>query len=171
MGVIPVLRPEEYSNDDTTSMEVVNHFLSIISKELILLDPYILYLQPTSPLRTNNHIDDALSKMEEKRLHKMISVVEMTKNPFKSFVLDENGFLKVLFKNGSTNMRRQDLPKVYMPNGAMYVFSVSDFLREGTFPTNGSYPYIMNEKDSIDIDNENDWKIAENLKKKLLNDN
>ena len=52
LGIQSILRPWQSSSDNATADDVVNHFLSILSQEMVSLDPYIVYLQPTSPLRT-----------------------------------------------------------------------------------------------------------------------
>jgi CMP-N-acetylneuraminic acid synthetase len=156
LGAKSVLRPEEYASDTASANSVVLHFLSVLPEELLKQNPYIVYLQPSSPLRTSRHIDDALEKMQARELDKLISVVEMLKSPFKAFVVDERGGLKALFSEEMTNQRRQDLPVVYLPNGAIYVFRASDFSQKDVFPSNGSYPYVMSEIDSLDIDNEED---------------
>ena len=122
-------------------------------------DPYIVYLQPTSPLRTAIHIDDAFNQMQRNNAHKLISVVEMAKSPFKSFILDRSGLLEALFDEDKTNARRQDLPRVYLPNGAIYIFRLSDFNCRSKFPSNGSMPYFMSDKDSLDIDTEADFDL------------
>lgn len=163
IGVSLVRRPNEYSSDTASANSVVEHCLTIFAENLIEQDPYIVYLQPTSPLRTSEHIDDALRKMAERGLHKLISVVEMAKSPFKAFVLDEYGTLRALFEERVTNHRRQDLPKVYLPNGAIYIFRISDFRDQNAFPSNGSYPYIMCETDSLDIDTLDDFKVLDRI--------
>lgn len=163
VGVTPVRRPIECSNDSASANSVVEHFLTQIPEMLINRDPYILYLQPTSPLRTVAHIDDALKTMAELGLHKLISVVKMTKSLFKAFILNEKGSLEALFDEKSTNQRRQDLPQLYLPNGALYVFRVSDFRYQNRFPSNGSYPYIMSESDSLDIDTEDDFEVLDQI--------
>lgn len=167
VGVISIRRPVEYSTDTASANDVVEHFLKTLSESLLKQDPYIIYLQPTSPLRTSKHIDDALDKMLEQGLNKLISVVEMTKSPFKSFVLDKQGCLQSLFDERMTNQRRQDLPAVYAANGAIYVFCLSDFSEKNTFPSNGSYPYVMSEVDSLDIDVEEDLNVFQ----KIINKN
>jgi CMP-N-acetylneuraminic acid synthetase len=86
----------------------------------------------------------------------LVSVTELIESPFKSFKLDSNNRLQSLFDEKLSNARRQDLPTVYIPNGAIYVFRVSDFVEHGGFPSNGSLPFIMNKLDSIDIDTEED---------------
>ena len=60
-------------------------------------------------------------------------------------------------------MRRQDLPETCTPNGAIYVFSVDEFVRRGGFPSNGSVPFFMSPDESIDIDDAQDLARAERL--------
>lgn len=160
-GVEGICRPEEYASDSATAMDVVRHFLSVLPDEISKTDPYILYLQPTSPLRTAEHIDRALAAMETKKAHALISVTELAKSPYKAFQIDFNGNLQALFDERLSNARRQDLPKTYMPNGAIYVFRLSDFLARDGFPSNGSLPFVMLEEESVDIDTEDDLRSLE----------
>ncbi len=162
MGINVINRPKEYSSDMASANSVVKHFLSILPKTLREQNPFIVYLQPTSPLRTSKHIDNGFENMFQKNFMKLISVVEATKSPFKSFVVNKQGHLKTLFDEKMTNKRRQDLPSTYYPNGAIYVFQMSEFNKKEAFPSNGSYPYIMLQKDSIDIDIEEDFEILSN---------
>ena len=168
LGAIPVSRPVEFSTDIASANDVVEHFLETLPESLLKQDPYIIYLQPTSPLRTSKHIDDALGEMLKHDSNKLISVVEMTKSPFKSFVLDKQGCLQSLFDESKTNQRRQDLPSVYAANGAIYVFCLSDFYEKNTFPSNGSHPYIMNEIDSLDVDTKDDLEIFSQIVNKKV---
>lgn len=90
-----------------------------------------------------------------------MSVSEAENSPFKMFTLDANGRLQSLFDEKLSNARRQDLPPVFAPNGAIYVFRVSEFNARGGFPSNGSMPFAMNANDSLDIDTEDDICRAE----------
>jgi CMP-N-acetylneuraminic acid synthetase len=87
----------------------------------------------------------------------------MRKSPFKSFVLSESGKLQSLFDEKMSNARRQDLQDVFIPNGAIYIFSIQQFIDRKGFPSNGSLPFIMSEDDSIDIDEKEDLLRAEKL--------
>tara|TARA_B100000401_G_scaffold264648_2_gene180118 strand:+ start:815 stop:1519 length:705 start_codon:yes stop_codon:yes gene_type:complete len=159
-GIEILRRPEKYSSDKSLAEDVVKHFISSpkINKILKNIDPYIIYLQPTSPLRKSNHIDSALEEMTENNLVSAISVVEMDQSPFKSFVI-QNNLLKRVFNKNFTNERRQDLPSTFYPNGAIYIFKASSFIKSGSFPSNGSYPFLMDKDSSIDIDTKEDWKM------------
>lgn len=162
-GVEVISRPSEFSTDKASANLVVNHFINELSPSLKLLDPYIVYLQPTSPLRNSSHIDEALKKIESMKRHTIISVNELKTSPFKSFKLDKDGNLESLFDEKLSNARRQDLPIAYVPNGAIYIFRISDFISRGGFPSNGSIPFIMNSEDSIDIDSEADLLRVEQI--------
>jgi CMP-N,N'-diacetyllegionaminic acid synthase len=159
IGATGVKRPPECATDNASANDVVKHLLSTIPEIIEAKDPLLIYLQPTSPLRTAIHIDDSLLKMVEAGCSQLISVTEMEKSPFKAFYLDERGKLKSLFEEKMTNACRQDIPVAYLPNGAIYIFFASQFFLNNTIPSNGSYPYIMTKKDSLDIDTENDFNI------------
>ncbi len=161
MGVIGILRPDEFATDTASAVGVVEHFIGTLPNELLQEDPYIVYLQPTSPLRTARHIDEAIEQMLSLNAQSLMSVSETEKSPFKMFTLDAKGCLQSLFDEKLSNARRQDLPAVFAPNGAVYVFRVSEFKARGGFPSNGCMPYIMNAHDSLDIDTEDDIRRLE----------
>lgn len=163
IGATGIVRPDEFASDTASAIEVVNHFIGMLPNALLQEDPYIVYLQPTSPFRTTRHIDEALEQMLAAKARSLVSVTEMEKSPFKMFTLDAKGCLQSLFDEKLSNARRQDLPAVFAPNGAIYVFRVSEFKARGGFPSNGSLPFIMNQEDSLDIDTEDDIRRAEKI--------
>lgn len=161
LPITVIQRPEELCTSVSSANEVIKHFISQLAQNLLSLDPLIVYLQPTSALRTASHIDQALTEMKNRNLRKLISVYEMDVSIYKSFKCDGDGLLQAFFDEKLTNQPRQILPKVFLPNGAIYVFGVDDFLKHGRIPSNGSYPYIMSSIDSIDIDSEDDLTLVE----------
>lgn len=161
LGAIDIARPYEFATDASSAVEVVNHFIGALTRPLLMEDPYIIYLQPTSPLRTSLHIDNAFKLIEANVGSSLVSVTVMEKSPFKSFILNVDGCLQSLFDEKLSNARRQDLPAVFIPNGAIYVFRVTEFKSRGGFPSNGSIPFMMNQKESLDIDTEDDIQRAE----------
>lgn len=157
-GANPVERPERFATDTASAVDVVNHFIATLPADLLQQNPYIVYLQPTSPLRSATHIDTATALMGRMQLHTLISVVELEQSPYKSFLVSPDGLLQSLFDERLSNARRQDLPKTYLPNGAIYIYRVSDFIERSGFPSNGSIPFIMKQNDSLDIDSEEDMQ-------------
>ncbi len=155
-GVHILQRPAELASDQASAVGVVQHFLATLPADVAAQDPVVLYLQPTSPLRTAQHISEALQLMQREAATSVMSVVEQQHSPFKSFKLDGRGRLQSLFDETLSNARRQDLPATYLPNGAIYAFLASEFIARDGFPSNGGAPYVMSEADSIDVDTPED---------------
>ncbi|WVN42127.1 acylneuraminate cytidylyltransferase family protein [beta proteobacterium MWH-UniP1] len=162
-GVVIHRRSAIASNDSATAFDVVSDFINYLGPAKAVEDSYLVYLQPTSPFRTSAHIRAAFELMMATECDMCVSVVETTQSPYKSYTLDSKGRLRSLFDEAQTNANRQSLPSVYHPNGAIYIFPVHQFVRRGVFPTNGAVPYIMSVADSIDIDSEEDFVLAESL--------
>jgi CMP-N-acetylneuraminic acid synthetase len=156
-------RSDVASSDISTAASVVFDFIYQLPLSLVKKDPIIIYLQPTSPLRNSSHIDEAFSKMEAGNAFCCISVVQLKRSPYKSFTISKSGLLKPLFDEYLSNANRQSLTMTYYPNGALYIFPLSEFLNKKGFPSSASIPYIMSENDSIDIDTEEDISAIERL--------
>ena len=71
------------------------------------------------------------------------------------------GYLEGISNNNSISMRRQDLPEVFKPNGAIFIISSISFKKTEKFITNKTVGYEMEAHLSIDIDSENDFRLAE----------
>ncbi len=154
-------RPDELSSDASSANDVISHFISMLRSQYgsEVLSYLIIYLQPTSPLRTSQHINSCIHMMKENGCNCSISVTENKDTPYKYFSLDDNGKLQSLFSESLTNARRQDLPITFKANGAIYCFLVKDFISNNSIPSNGSLPYIMSFEDSVDIDDSKDLEI------------
>lgn len=167
LGAETIKRSMVFASDRASAIDVVRHFIDTLTEGLRRENPLIVYLQPTSPLRTSEHIDEALKKMVKVKKSTLFSVTELLVSPYKSFKIDENGQLQSLFDEKLSNCRRQDLPPTYRPNGAIYAFRISDFLKRGGFPSNGSVPFVMSELESVDVDTEEDLIVVEKLLEQL----
>lgn len=166
MGVVSIKRPDEYSSDEASAVDVVKHFMMCkeYTSRYIKEDPVIVYLQPTSPLRSQKHIDEVLDAVNSRGdNYRSISVKKSPTSPFKMFLIDSEGTLSSVLNESMTNYRRQDLPDAFIPNGAIYTFTQSDFEAHGGFPSNGSLPFVMSEIESIDIDTLSDFELAERV--------
>jgi CMP-N,N'-diacetyllegionaminic acid synthase len=58
-------------------------------------------------------------------------------------------------------MTRHDLPSLYLPNRAIYIFRVNEFLREEKIPKTHLIPFLMSEADSLEVKCEEDFVAAE----------
>ena len=159
---VEYFRPAELATDTAGSREVVLDAMAWADVRGITYDCIVL-LQPTSPLRTSEDIRGALS-LYTADVDMVVSVKESAANPyFNLFETDgSTGFLHISKGNGLL-ARRQDAPKVWEYNGAVYVINPKS-IREmplGAFPRR--IPYIMPAERSIDLDTPADWLVAETI--------
>lgn len=154
---VPFMRPQSLSRDDTVVADVVEHVLSCLDEQY---DEVIL-LQPTSPFRNNKHITDALDVYYKSDAFSLVSVCQSEKNPHWMFTISEDRRLKPLLSYEERLHRRQDLPKFYHLNGAIYVVDVPLFREKKKFVYSDTVPYIMDHVSSLDIDTMMDFQLAE----------
>lgn len=154
-------RPQELAADETPTIDVVFHVLQVLEAEDYLPKTIVL-LQPTSPLRTSQDIDSALELFLRRECEAVMSVCRVFRSPYWSFRICED-YLKPLFDEKYLKMRRQDLPELYMPNGALYVSTPYNLRKYGSFCCPQTVPYIMPPERSVDIDDEMDFLLAEVL--------
>lgn len=154
-GINPLKRPAKFATNKSTASDVVSHFIKFIDGSnhiQIKEDFYIIYLQPTSPLRDTEIINQSFQLLRSSNSESLISLVQNEFSPYKSFLINEEGFVKSLFDQSLSNLNRQNLPKTYRANGAIYIFKASEFIKLNGFPSNNSIPFIMDDETSIDID-------------------
>jgi CMP-N,N'-diacetyllegionaminic acid synthase len=158
---VPFLRSAETSGDSASSWDTVKEVLREYEKLGKTFDT-ICPLQPTSPLRTAEDIAAAYSLYEKKASVSVISVCEMEHTPLWSNTLPEDLSLDGFIKRDQ-GKRRQEYDTFYRLNGAIYIISVEELLKDTHFYRAGSYAYIMPGERSVDIDTEDDFKYVEFL--------
>ena len=164
---IPFMRPAEYARDDTSSVDTVLHALKWLKNNEKYKPDLFLLLQPTSPLRDESDIDNSIKKLlEHKEADSLKSVCKAEESPYWMKKIDEQGYLKPFIEKESEIYRRQDLPDIYVSNGAIYLIQYDAFLNNKSFKTDKTIPFIMDNKKSVDIDLDYDWLIAECLIKR-----
>ena len=153
---VPFIRPEALATDTSSSEDVILHSIEFYKDKGIQYD-YIVLLQPTSPLRTGEQISEAIGFINSET-EMMMSVKETDSNPY--YVLFEEDERGILQKSKSSNAtRRQDLPKVYEANGAIYIIHIGK-LQEKGMANLVKTKYVMDKKSSIDIDDEIDFQLC-----------
>ena len=158
-GVSFVARPEELANDLASTSDVLLHALSLQTSKVDI----VVLLQPTSPLRSHYQIDQAIELLREKDEKPIVSVSKCEHSPVWSNTLSKNLSMKGFMLDQYSTYRSQDLDSYYRLNGAIYIASILDFMRDKVFLTDDSYAFIMEPQDSIDIDTEYDFICAEAL--------
>ena len=162
-GAKVIERPEELAQDNSTSVDVVLHSLDYLENNNDLPDFFVL-LQPTSPLRTKEDIENATKLFIENECDALISVSQLDHSSMMSFEI-QNTFLTPNCNEKFLNKRRQELPKFYRPNGAIYITTPDSLRKNKTFNPKKTMPYIMPQERSVDLDTEFDFKLAEYLLK------
>ena len=160
---VPFLRPKKLASDETNSMDVVIHTLNKLEEKNEHYK-YVILLQPTSPLRTNQHIDNAFEFMNDKKAKSVTSVCLAEHHPLWSNTLPEDKSMESFVDRDFRNKRSQDLAKYYRLNGAIYICETKLLQTEKNFiASSDCYAFIMSQDESVDIDNIKDFKLAELL--------
>jgi N-acylneuraminate cytidylyltransferase len=155
---VPFLRPYELATDTANGYDVCKHAVKFYEDVGIYYDA-IAILQPTSPFRTAKHILESI-KLYTPEIDMVVSVKATKSNPY--FVLyeeDEEGYL-IKSKTGSFT-RRQDCPKVWEFNGAVYIINIQSLKEKPIDQFDKIRKYVMDRESSIDIDEMLDWEICE----------
>ena len=160
---VPFLRPAELASDTASTQDAIIHALDFYREKGIDYDTVVL-LQPTSPLRTLDNIKEAL-ELYDNEVDMVVSVCEAATNPYyNAFEIDENGFLHIS-KGDGLYTRRQDAPKVWEYNGAIYVINVNSLRKTAMGSFQKRRMYEMSRENSVDLDSPLDWITAETILK------
>lgn len=158
---IPFLRDPAVAQDGTTTIATVMSDKSRLEAMGEKFDEFVL-LQCTSPFRTAEDIKGAVA-LAEKVGAGVASVSPVSDHPLLMRTVDADGKLTKLLQVSST-CRRQDMPPFYRVNGAIYVNKWEELSPTLSFNDN-PYGYIMEQKDSLDIDSLADLKRAQEMEK------
>lgn len=163
---VPFKRPEYLATDHAGTNGVLLHALNFYEEKGNVYDVVIL-LQATSPFRRTEDVAEA-AKLYDESIDMVTSVMLAKCNPYyDGFEDDENGLL-VISKGNGTIERRQDAPRVWQQNGAVYVINPAQLKAKGLAGMTKIRKYVMDELHSLDLDNMLDWKIAEIMLKDNL---
>ena len=155
-GVITLRRPADLAGDDTAMAPVVVHALDTHPADIVVL------LQPTSPLRETNDIDDALERFVAAGADSLMSVCPTATSPFWMYRIgDDNRLESILPEQDATT--RQQLPPTYQVNGAVYIVGSRWFREHRRFSDSETIAHVMPRERSIDVDTETDLLVAEAL--------
>lgn len=159
---VPFLRSEDNAGDNSSSWDVVNEAL-IGYRQTDKTYDIVTLLQPTTPLRTAEDIKKAYELNKVKNADVVISVCELDHSPLWSNILPKDLSLDQFIRKEIYELPRQKLQTYYRINGAIYMINEAYFQKNGVngLYSESSYAYIMDRKHSIDIDNEDDFMLAE----------
>lgn len=158
-GDVPFMRPPELALDTSKTIDAVVHAINWL-KERGEEYNYLVLLQNTVPLRKPWHIDEAIEKLFESNEKSLVSVTEVDENPVLMRTINADGTVHNLLEVNST-MRRQDFPKFYRVDGAIYIQKLDEEFGLNTSLNDGRLAYKIEERYSVDIDTYLDIKKIE----------
>ena len=153
-----ILRPCELANDIIHPEPSIVHALLNFLENKGFLPQCTLMLQPTSPLRTSKHIDDAINKYLRGKYDSLISI---------SYSFKKHKFSVGIKKNYLIREKNKFNNKYLFINGAIYISSIKKFLKNKSFFSRKTGFFLMPKKYSLDVDTKKD---IQSLKKLFKND-
>lgn len=168
-ALVPWLRPPELATDSAGSVEVAIHALDHYEREFGRVDGLLL-LQPTSPFRSLQQIEKAISLYDVNRDCPVIAVSPSRHHPDWSFTI-EQGFLVPLRGRSKLDTRSQDLLPAYTVNGNLYLISPESLRNGQSFISDHAIPLIIESRiEEVDIDTEADFDFAETIVSAIRHD-
>lgn len=158
---VPFMRPVELATDTAAGIDVLHHAMAWLSERGKTFD-CVMYLQPTSPLRTGEDIVGALEVLVDRGADAVVSVCQTEHHPWWSNTLPEDGCMEN-FLPPDIPTARQELPKYYRLNGAVYLARWDFIISRTTWFGPATYAYIMPRERSVDIDDPVNFVLAETL--------
>lgn len=163
---VPFLRPKELATDTSPKIPVLQHAVRYLEQEENDRYDLIVDLDPTSPLRTVEDIENCVNKMIEKNPNVVFSVTPAHKNPYFNMVEEKDGRVYLCKKLDRSITRRQDAPMVYAMNASIYVYKKDFLLNTDSVFSDNTMAVVMPEERSIDIDRPIDFEFVEFLMKR-----
>jgi len=155
---VPFMRPAPLASDTASSRDVLRHALSFLAGRGENIEAFCL-LQPTSPLRTADDIDQAIDLFQAKNADSVISVTPF-EHPLQ-LAVEMAADKRIELRESTDFTRRQDMRQSWRPNGAIYIFRTEFFQQSTTYYGANSYGYLMPAERSVDIDSSIDLVVAE----------
>jgi CMP-N,N'-diacetyllegionaminic acid synthase len=156
-ALVPFKREAALASDTASSMDVLFDALRRVPGFDI-----VVLLQPTSPLRTRDHVEAGLVRLCESGADSCLSLAPARDHPWLTYRIDAN-HSPVSFCAPDVVPRRQDMPEAWVLNGAFYASRVEGLEQRRSFMTGRVTALEMTPDESVDIDGPGDFQEAERL--------
>lgn len=161
LGAETLKRPDALAGDLATTFDTLKHVTEIYHSY-----DFIIVLQPTSPLRNEKHIDEAIELLMQKKADALVSVCQAEHNPLWYNILPEDNNLTHFLPPEVKNKASQELATYYRLNGAIYICENKRLITEQSLMIKDNiYAFKMDNENSVDIDTQMDLLYAEFLMK------
>lgn len=155
---VPFMRSERTANDFATTDDVLLEVLAEYEKRGENF-AYMACLYPTAPFVTAEKLRNAFRILEEQNAAAVMPVVRFSFPPQRGMTVRDGRLVYCYPENAQK--RSQDLEAMYHDCGQFYFYRTEAFLAGGGDPAEGYVPIVMPETEVQDIDNPEDWEIAE----------
>ena len=160
-ALVPFKRPNNLSNDKALLLPVMQHAVKFMEAKQGYQYDLVIMLQPTTPLRQAKDIDNAIKLLFDTNADSVISVVDVEGHHPLRMKRIVDGRLVNFIDQGHEDMRpRQELPPVYIRNGAIYATQRDILMKKDSFTGMDSRAYIMPSDRSVNIDTHEDLLLA-----------
>lgn len=162
---VPFIRPDSIADDAAPMLPVMRHALDWAEEAGENVEAMVL-LQPTSPLRTADHIDEAIALFRSRKADGVVSVVEVPHrfHPGKLLRTNAEGTLAAFVPGNDANDKSEiDDVRYYGRNGPAILITRPDVIRSGKLYGASTHSYVMKPEDSVDIDEPFDFWLAESI--------
>jgi CMP-N-acetylneuraminic acid synthetase len=165
MGLeVPFLRPAELARDDTPSIPVVQHVVRELERQGDSYDALFL-LQPTNPMRRPEDIDGAIDLLEQTNADSVISFVDVgEKHPARmKFIAEDGKVIDPPFAEQFEGQRRQDLPRLFLREGSVYLTRMSVLMQEDSLKGRDCRAWLIPPERACAIDTPWDMFLVEQM--------
>lgn len=163
-ATVPFMRSEKTSDDYASTVDVLNEVITVYKERGIMFDEFCC-IYPTAPFVTPQKLQKSYQLLQEPDVFNVVSMVPFSFPPQRGMLFD--GKYVVAAYPEHIKKRSQDLPTIYHDCGQFYWTKTKEYLKNSNLLCNHTKPYVISELEAQDIDNEDDWKLAE-LKYRLM---
>ena len=156
------VRPKSLAKDSSKIQDAVLHVSSWVEKKFNKKVENIILLQPTSPLRKIIDIEKSFKHFKRLNLDSLVSVTPVIQSMYDIGEI-RNNKLKKIIKDNKIFQRQQEKKSFYFIDGSIYIASLNFIKRNKSFLNKDSYPFVLKRKYSIDIDDNEDFSVAEKI--------
>ena len=167
-AVVPFLRSSENANDYATTVDVLIEVIQSYKSRGMTFE-YGCCIYPTAPFVTPQLLNTTFDKLIEGKFDTVFPVLPFSFPIQRALKIDSAGNMK-MFQPEHIKTRSQDLEPAYHDSGQFYWFNINKFMTNYELWTKNTGVVVLSEMEAQDIDNIEDWKVAEFKYKLLLGD-
>lgn len=168
---VPFLRPNELSLDTSTTFDSIKHTIDFYRNQLNQIFDYIVLLEPTSPLRETNDIDNAIELLFANQKASSIVGISKSESQNPAFLVKlqpHSQLIEGYINKDFSPIRRQDIEEFFFFEGTIYISETNSLLKNQNFYYKNTMGYVVPKWKSLEVDDEDDFLMIEAMMKKYI---